>query len=143
QTMGQPKLRVSALMQTLCSPMTYEHLTVSKGRFAFYPSEAGRDYWRIVPAYRVARCPICNKAISAQIDTYNIKNAPRNGWFRNNFATLHGHESRHCRHFVTVKLFLHLNGNLPTEVDYLEFRSPEVPSIQPGLMPNDIETYAV
>jgi hypothetical protein len=66
-----------------------------------------------------------------------------NGWFRPQFSVSPEQDSTHCSHFVTVKHFVHLNGNLPSETKYLEFWSAEVPAIQPGLLPHNIETYAV
>ena len=102
------------------------------------------EYWRIVPWYVVARCPICSADYTEQLDTFTLRNwvNPEAG---DGFFTSLG--VRRCEHFLIAHHFINLNGFVPV-ISSLELRwhkrlHAEKPHIMPMLLTGDGECQAV
>lgn len=87
-----------------------------------------------LPNYLIARCPLCNSLYKGYIDTYSLHRWGRidNANYESVLNT--SYESKGCEHFVAIQKFLNLNGNIPTEIRYLENGNSDVPVITPELL---------
>jgi hypothetical protein len=125
------------LLQADLTPAGYKAIAPPEGKRA---SSGGERYWRSLPTYLLARCPLCEGTYTAALDTYSLTHwlyaSNGKGVFRETYQDVG------CSHFVAVQHFINLNGVAPTEVSYLEFRS-EVPYVLPIFLPYDMESYAV
>lgn len=98
------------------------------------------DYWRSMPTYLLARCPLCGGTYTAKLDTYSLQY-----WlypFYGEHVYGKDHQKIDCSHFVCVHHFINLNGVAPREVPYTELYS-EVPCVMSFFLPDDVESYAV
>lgn len=108
------------------------------------PPYESMHYWSYIPQYLIARCPICKQPHTQQVDNYSL-------WHWNaNKSMKHVNYDEHpqyCEHFIGVQSFLNFNGQLPTQTELRDKRlrsaEPEVPFINPYLLPDHLESYAV
>lgn len=139
--MGEPDPKIKRLLQILCTPDAYRAITQNK---RFSASDAGQEYWGLIPNYLISRCPFCGLAYFGQVDTYNLEERPRFNFTGYNITLVTARETPHCDHFLACHPFIHLNGNEPIELEYSEFWSGEVPGIEMGaIAETDIETLGV
>lgn len=123
------------LLQLELSVKEYCALLEKRGALtSWHPT---KEYYKVMPTYKVAECPFCNNGHDclAMLDTYSIltywsySSHPGNMWGFNDLII------DPCPHFVTTEFFINLNGLLPTELDYFCNRS-EVPFVNPHLLYN-------
>lgn len=88
-------------------------------------------YYSSLPAYTIARCPLCQAENIERIDTYSVKNWPGINYsggraVGSNEAIVH-----HCEHMALVQPFINFHGIIPSEAKKVcegEF-GPEVPHV--------------
>ncbi len=105
------------------------------------------EYWEMIPAYGVSRCPYCGKAHSEVLDTYTLRK-----WI---IAGASGYElfwdlpenKFYCEHMVYTQAFVHLHGIVPqkspTELKHFKKFVSEVPHVVGFLLTDDVESHAV
>jgi hypothetical protein len=148
-------------LKILCTPDEYfSYFTTPKSYVQKYGSHFSRvfgyipysnpDYWRVIPIYEYAECPICHTRISDPGDTYSIR-----AWGgRNDLQnTLFGVQEfppnirfpvgNRCSHFLGIAEFTNLFGRVPDEVDSFQQETGEVPFVSSELLPATVESYAV
>lgn len=80
-----------------------------------------------LPAYVIARCPICKQENIERLDTYSLRYWPGINTYSG--KSVWGEEAivHHCRHFALVQPFVNFNGLEPLEArnEY----GPEVPHV--------------
>ena len=104
--------------------------------------EEVETYWRRLPTYLFARCPLCGAEYTSVADTHSIRR-----WL----TTPEGHNSifsvdfqkEGCAHFTAVQSFINLNGFIPTEVNYLSGKCGDVPIVIPELLLDEFDAGAV
>ncbi len=120
------------LLQLDLSVSAYEALGGRMGRHA-------EAYYAALPAYLIARCPLCGIENIERLDTYSLREWP--GMNLLNGTSLFGHHAivRHCEHFALAQRFLNLRGVQSSEI-YGSIKGPEVPHVigyllKPGPFP--------
>jgi len=143
--MDYPYPLLLPLLQILCTPNEYRRvkaLYLSNVKAGIKHPSLVDEYWRIVPHYTYAYCPICQARYHEPADTYSI-----DGWgmYPDLKKTLYNIYSTYprCPHFLGIHAFFNLHGNFPNEVDYLSNRAGEAPYLTPWFFPDDIASYAV
>ncbi len=133
-------------LQFLCTPAEYTQILSPLARKwgAFPPQK--EDYWRIIPAYIYAYCPICRFPCREQADTYSLRvwggaNNLRDALF--SIAQWHLSPLPRCLHFLGIAKFYNLHNQTPDELDWFQQETGEVPVVTPWLLPDDIESYVV
>ncbi|MBN1935374.1 MAG: hypothetical protein JW934_11950, partial [Anaerolineae bacterium] len=114
--------------------MFNEHLLQLELSVAEYESLGGRmgrqaeAYYGALPAYLIARCPLCGDENIERLDTYSLHEWP--GMNLLNGTSIFGHHAvvRHCEHFALVQRFLNLRGAQSGEI-YGSIKGPEVPHV--------------
>jgi len=96
-------------------------------------------YYAALPAYLIARCPLCGLENIERLDTYSLREWPGMNLLKG--TSLFGHHAvvRHCEHFALVQRFLNLRGVQLDEI-YGTVKGPEVPHVigyllEPGPFP--------
>lgn len=96
-------------------------------------------YYAALPAYPIARCPLCGGENIERVDTYSLREWPAMNLL--NGTSLFGHHGivTHCEHFALVQCFLNLRGVQSGEI-YGSVKGPEVPHVigyllKPGPFP--------
>jgi len=93
-----------------------------------------------LPYYVLARCPLCGAPYGGYIDNYSLYKwrsiRPHYGW-------VFGYETIECDHFTGVQSFLNLNGNFPTEINYLDCECGDIPIVMPELLLDEFHAGAV
>jgi hypothetical protein len=108
------------------------------------PPYESTHYWATIPEYLIARCPICKQPHIQQIDNYCLWH-----WLKiSSMSTVnYDRKPKRCNHFVGVQSFLNFNAQLPSNDELsdksLTSNQSEVPFINPYLLPDYIESYAV
>jgi len=126
------------LLKVKLTPAEYQAITANL--VDVEPPSRATDYWRGIPDYLVARCPLCNATYTAKLDTYSLKY-----WLQPIYgrAIFRRHaQAINCSHFVVVHHFINLNGVMPTELEYKTLGC-EVPHVIPVFVPDDVESYTV
>lgn len=152
-----PFPQLTGLLEIRCAPHEYQQIIAplisSRGRLQ--PPPKDHVYWRILPEYTVAECPICAYRLQSLVDTYSLI-----GWgsFRGLVQSLYRSDMdsitagpvsqgtpkfAHCAHFFGIHEFLNLHKVPPPNTDYWSNRTGEVPYITPWFFPDDVPTYAV
>lgn len=144
--MSYPYPPLLPLLQFRCTPDEYQRaiaLHIRRGRIA--KRSVGADYWRIIPTYTYAECPVCHARYREPADTYSIR-----GWGSYGFLlkTLYAFERHyptrsHCPHFWGIHMFVNLHDELPGEIEDMVNHTGEVPYITPWNFSEDLESYAV
>jgi len=124
------------LLQIELTPVEYQK--VDPGFFG--PSPRATDYWRSLPTYLLARCPLCDGTYAAPLDTYSLAHWVYASSGESVFSSFY--QEIDCSHFVAVQHFINLNGVAPIEISYIGLRS-EAPYVLPVFLPYDVESYAV
>src|SRR5579859_6649392 len=141
--MGSPDPKVASLLQLLCTPKAYQAAVGGPLNKRFWPEKAGEEYWQYIPNYLISRCPYCHLEHYAQVDTYSLLRRPH----FDRMGKILGfweHSTWPCQHFLASHPFVNLNLNQPSELDYAEFQSSEVPGIERSLVEStDVRTLAV
>jgi len=104
--------------------------------------EEVETYWRRLPTYLFARCPLCGAEYTSVADTHSIlewviSRAEYNSVFSVDFQRVG------CVHFTAVQSFIHLNGYFPTEVDYFDGACGDIPIVIPELLLDEFHASAV
>jgi hypothetical protein len=86
------------------------------------------QYGAIMPAYKVAECPLCQTEMFARLDTYSLRE-----WITLDIGGFNPTVVQPCAHFVTTQYFINLNNYLPTDQDYFDNQF-EVPYVVPHLL---------
>ncbi len=117
-------------------------LDLSVAQYMALGGRSGRRaeaYYAALPAYVIARCPLCDAANIEKLDTYTLREWP--GMNILNGASIFGHQAvvHHCEHFALVQRFLNLRGAQPEEISGI-LKGPEVPHVigyllKPGPFP--------
>ncbi|HOU14349.1 MAG TPA: hypothetical protein PKZ84_14675 [Anaerolineae bacterium] len=120
------------LLQLDLSVSEYDALGGRMGRRA-------EAYYAALPAYLIARCPLCGAENIERLDTYTLREWP--GMNLLNGTSIFGHHAvvRHCEHFALVQRFLNLRGAQSSEI-YGTLKGPEIPHVigyllKPGPFP--------
>ncbi|MCP4372178.1 MAG: hypothetical protein GY797_29280, partial [Deltaproteobacteria bacterium] len=104
------------------------------------------NYYEQLPAYQIARCPLCGDSYAGKIDPHSLRY-----WDTVNFSPgryfYAGHlpekyEYGVCEHRVAVQRFVNLHGLFPQEFSGVR-NDLHVPFVIPFFVPNDILSYAV
>ena len=104
-------------------------------------------YWKNLPNYLIARCPLCGASYTEKIDTHSLYY-----WHirpdKDSYVFTSEHQQIGCRHFVAVHSFINLNDyhqSLNTEMQPTAFYndSGDIPFVIPDLLPNTLPTIAV
>lgn len=135
-------------LQFLCAPAEYAQILGRLGRKwgALPEPEKRSDYWRIIPSYTFAHCPLCRFRYREQADTYSLRvwggaNNLRDALF--SIAEWHPRPLPRCPHFVGIAKFYNLHQQPPEELDWFQHETGEVPTVTPWLVPEDLESYVV
>ena len=109
------------LLQLNLSVSEYNALGGHMGRHA-------EAYYAALPAYLIARCPLCGAENIERLDTYSLREWP--GMNLLNGTSIFGHHAivQHCEHFALVQRFLNMRGVQPDEFCG-PVRGPEVPHV--------------
>jgi hypothetical protein len=86
------------------------------------------QYGAMMPAYKVAGCPLCQAELFARLDTYSLR-----AWITLDIGGFNPAVVAPCAHFVTTQYFINLNNYLPTDQDYFDNQF-EVPYVVPHLL---------
>lgn len=101
------------------------------------------EYWSRLPWYKIAQCPICGAAYSSVVNTHSIHKWHTSAQVGGRVFSV-THQKTGCEHFVSVQVFFNLNGFYPTETNYFDNESGDVPVITRELLEmNGQEVYAV
>lgn len=99
-------------------------------------------YWRRLPEYLIAHCPLCEKEYKTIADTHGIDTWLVNSLnYRDVFTSIF--QPERCRHFICVNTSVNLNGNFPTEVKSFQNHNFDIPIFNPELLPDDMRSAAV
>lgn len=94
------------------------------------------DYVERMPAYLLARCPLCGGEYTARLDTYSLyhwDHAVNGKWvFDERFQTIG------CKHFALTQHFINLNGIYPTEERHFS-NGIEVPYVIPLILQKETQ----
>ncbi|HNB51663.1 MAG TPA: hypothetical protein PK530_06955 [Anaerolineales bacterium] len=148
--------------QILCTPEEYlEFFVTPDDYFRKYGKHFSRspgyiphknpNYWKIIPVYEYAECPICHSRITDPGDTYSIRvwgrsyaSDLKDSLFGLANATIQKTPSgSRCPHFLGLANFTNLHGQIPDEVDGFLSITGEIPYITPQLLPSHLESYVV
>ncbi len=144
--MTYPYPELLPLLQIQCAPSEYRRLTADTTltRLQTNP-QLYEAYWRIIPRYTYAYCPICQIRYQAPADTYSVTGwLPHRHFFHALYVTQAGPLRQHsCPHLLGIQLFVNFHSNLPTELTWFENQSGEVPYLTPWFFPPDIPGYAI
>lgn len=139
-------------LQILCTPEEYRRMQQprpdSKWRRWGSPTPtvlpADDIYWKMLPQYIYAECPLCHRQYRQPIDIYSLEMW---GPLPSLDETLYKHGDyalpAPCKHLLGVHTFINLHGNLPKEVKYLSNNNGDIPYLTPWFFADDIQTFAV
>ncbi len=134
--------------QSIAQQPQYQHVR------GFRPSKAGNEYWKRLPVYLSARCPLCDALYEERLDTHYLGDwYPSPNLCEFIYTDKETVESKElgtedelrfvrCSHFVAVQHFINLHGIWPKELRAFSNRS-EVPFVMPEFLPDDVESCAV
>lgn len=99
-------------------------------------NQVQESYYRSLPNYILARCPICQTEFSGNVDTHSI-----GGWMRTFPSTFgqFGEKALYhtkCLHFTAIQSFINLNGHFPVEMESFEAKDGDIPCVSPELLAN-------
>ena len=111
-----------------------------------YRDNLSEEFWKNVPDYLIARCPICHGVFTARVDTHSLKL-----WFGTNnnnsgryvFSQNEEYQDISCKHFLGVHSFLNLNGIFPEEKSNYFQNEYDVPFVSPLFLPDEVQSYVV
>lgn len=146
--MAYPYPILSDLLQFKCNPGEYQRLInplINKGGEIRLP-RLDADYWKVIPTYTYAYCPICNAKYEEPADSYRLwPGTPAH----DNLSDAIYLQSwkhrlpRHCMHFLGIHQFLNLHNIAPQGLKEFANHSGEIPHITPWFLPNEIDSYVV
>ena len=129
------------LIQLTIAPLEYTiFMNQKKDKKRAYRVDDG--YWKQLPTYLIARCPLCKTPYKAKIDPHSCS-----GWDTISSASgrifySEKHENAKCEHHVTVQKFTNFHSEKPLE--FGGFRNDlHVPFVMPFFVPDDISSFAV
>jgi|SRR5579859_1759282 len=137
------------LLQVLCTPAEYAQVAPARedwqsaAQFREHALDYP-DYWRIVPQYTYAECPICHLRYHEPADTYSLSGWGSGPRLRQTVyvpASFPVHPR--CPHFMGIHQFLNLHGVRPVEESWLVGECGEVPYLTRKFFSADVATYAV
>jgi hypothetical protein len=146
-TTNYPFPVLAAQLQFICTPADYMKIVgpyIHKWGTLSLLKYSG--YWRLIPEYTYAYCPICHHQYREQADTYCLK------WWEGNYqlrdalysiAEFHPQPLSRCRHWLGITGFTNLHGQIPDELNWFKQWTGEVPAVAPMFLPDDIESYVI
>lgn len=104
--------------------------------------EEVETYWRRLPTYLFARCPLCGAEYTSVADTHSLLEWVISG-ARYQFTFSAYFQKEGCTHFTGVQSFINLNGYFPTEVDNFNGECGDIPIVMPELLLDEFQAGAV
>lgn len=143
--MAYPYPDLQPLLQFRCTAKEYQGIIRKYVNSSGYvrPFNVGEDYQQLPPWYVRSVCPFCHKTIQSPLDTYSLAGGDEYEKFLYGEAKNFPGYADNCPHFMAVRHFLNLHGNLLKEVSYSSRENGEVPFIEDWCLPDDIASYAV
>ena len=113
-------------------------------------NELALEFWRHIPNYITARCPLCGSVLTERMDTYSLDDWGIEsdssfflGWHLVDEKSASFHPDR-CEHFLGVRGFINFNGLEPIELKRSYYSGPpEGPSVLGIFLPDEPVSYAV
>jgi hypothetical protein len=148
--MTYPYPELLPLLQFRCTTDAYQRAITpylrqgSNRRILISLIPAMAEYWQIIPTYPYAECPYCHTRYHSSVDTYALW-----GWYpwRVLRDALYVPEALvppiRCPHFIGVQQFLNLHQQPPTELEYFDNASGDVPYLSRGLFAARVPTAAI
>ena len=104
--------------------------------------EEVETYWRRLPIYLFARCPLCGAEYTSIADTHSLfKWVIARERYKFTFAAYFQKEG--CAHFTGVQSFINLNSYFPTELDNFNGECGDIPIVIPELLLDEFHASAV
>lgn len=108
------------------------------------------EFWRHIPNYKTAQCPLCGHVFTERMDTYSLEDWGTKydssfflGWHMVDEDSA-SFDPAHCEHFLGMESFINFNGLEPTELKSSYYSGPsEVPSVIGVFLPDNPVSYAV
>lgn len=144
--MDYPYPALVSQLQFLCTPAEYAKILGSRIRRWGALPLAEWDYWKILPTYTYAYCPLCQRQYQEQADTYSLRMWGGACYLWDALCGLaedHPAPLKRCVHWIGVAHFTNLHGKMPTELDWFQQETGEIPVVTPWLLPDDIESYVI
>lgn len=101
------------------------------------------EYWRKLPQYTIARCPLCYAEYTSAMDTHGISRWSTRIDIKESAFGIGKYHNIGCNHFVAIQTFLNFNGVMPTEEKYIANLCGDIPIVMPELFVDDMRTAAV
>lgn len=94
-------------------------------------SRNSQAYYSSLPAYVIARCPLCQAENIKRIDTYSVRYWPGINYSGGRAVGSDEAIVHHCEHMVLAQPFINFHGIIPSEVKkfYGCVFDPEVPHV--------------
>jgi hypothetical protein len=126
------------------------HMKITEDWYMYEENKIALEFWRHIPNYITARCPLCGEVYSERMDTYSLEDWGMKldssffcGWHLVDEESA-SFEPVRCKHFLGVEGFINFNGLEPIELDPSYYSGPaEVPSVMGVFLPDDPCSYAV
>ena len=126
------------------------HMKIIEDWYMYKENKIALEFWRHIPNYITARCPLCGDTFTERMDTYSLEDWGTKhdssffcGWHLIDEGSA-SFEPVRCEHFLGVEGFINFNGLEPVELNPSYYSGPaEVPSVVGVYLPDDPVSYAV
>ena len=127
------------------------YMKITEDWYMYEENKIALEFWRHIPNYITARCPLCGDVLTERMDTYSLEDwggiqsatSFFVGWHLIDEQSASFAPSR-CEHFLGVKGFINFNGIEPTELRSSYYSGPpEIPSVMGVYLPDVPVSYAV